>query len=937
MRNHKFGIVALLALALGTPFAAAQPVRITKRIDKTRRTSIACCLAPAARPELDMGAAAEDFAVDGLTLYTRPTAEQQAELERLLAEQQDPKSANYRRFLTPEQYADRFGLNAGDVAKLVEWLRDEGFTVKGSSRGRNWIAFSGAAGRLRSAFGANIRRYRVDGQMHYANSGRLTVPEALAGTVAGVEGLDDLEPGPTPIVAPEMNGTAGRHYLAPDDIATIYNINAAYKAGLDGAGQKVAVVGTSAVDVADITAFRTKFNLPAMDLQTVLVPNYPNPGINKGSLPEADLDIEWSGAVARKATIIYVYSTSALTAVRHVIDQKLAPVVSRSFSVVCEKDYIPEYYGSVLQYQTLAQQAAVQGITWVNSSGDSGAAGCDVNSSSIAQNGLGVRFPQSVPEVTAVGGTQFNEGSGSYWAAANDANSASALSYIPETVWNDASAGHGILAGGGGVSAVFRKPSWQTGPGVPDDGMRDIPDISMSSSVYHVPYYVATGGSAGYYGGTSVATPIFAGVVALLNQFLTAAGALQQPGLGNLNPTLYKLAQTAPNVFHDVVTGDNKVPCSAGSPDCVGGWVGYNAGPGYDLATGLGSPDVGNLLLNWPNKPASEALVVVTITPNPVYQQKADSSGNQWFYTITLTEEAGVAATLSSLTIDGSPVSAASLTSWFGSLSIPARGSLTVSLGVGALQVPRTRVYKFTGTDASGRAWSQEIPVLFNPAVTAPTVAGVSNAASGQLVYAPGMIMSVYGSQMAAAPQAAGAVPLLTIMQHSSATINGVLAPLYFVSPNQVNVQIPYETKAGAATLIIDNGQSSVAYGFSVAAVAPGVFVDSAGAPVPYAQGRRGDVLILFITGQGQVSPAIATGAAPAATSVSQLPVPQQAVKLSIGGADAKILFAGIPNGLVGVTQINFQVPDGAPLGLQKLVVTVGDVGSAPVNFTVTP
>lgn len=938
MNRHLSRITLVGLLTLTGATSSAQPRRITAKIEKTRRVELGCCMTPRARPELDQGPAAADFPLQGLTLLTRPTPAQQAGLERLLAEQQDPASPNYHGWLTPEQYAARFGLSAGDVAALVDWLRSEGFDVQASSRGRMWITFSGTAGLARSAFGADIRRYRVNGRMHYAHSGRLTIPAALANVVTAIDGLDDMEAQPTlRKYTPRMNGAGGRHYLAPDDIATIYNIAPALKAGMDGTGQKIVVVGNTRIDLADIRAFRAKFNLPANDPQTVLVPNQGDPGLNPNTLDEAALDIEWSGAVARRATIVYVYSTSTLNAVRYAIDQRLAPVISRSFSSGCEPEYVPEYYGTVWQYQTLAQQAAAQGITWVNSSGDSGPAGCDGNGSSIAQNGLAARFPATVPEITAVGGTQLNEGNGNYWAPANDANSASALSYIPEIVWNDYSTSRALWAGGSGVSVVFPKPSWQTGPGVPNDGMRDMPDIAMAASADHDGYYVYAGGSAGYYGGTSVSTPVFAGVLALLNQYLTANGTLKQPGLGNVNPVLYSLAQTAPNTFHDVTGGDNKVPCSAGSLDCANGVIGYSAGPGYDVATGLGSPDVYNLLLNWPNTPTTDSLVVASISPNPVHQQKADSQGFQWFFRITLAEEAGVPTTLTGLTVNGTPVSNATLVSWFGSLSIPANGSITVPLGIQALQVPQTRTYKFTGADASGRQWTREIPVQFNGYPVSPSVGGVSNAASGQLVFAPGMIMSIYGSNLAASPQAAAAVPLLSTMQRFYATVNGVLAPLYFVSPSQVNVQIPYETKSGDATLLVDNGQATTSFTFRVASVAPGVFVDASGAPVPYPRGARGQILILFITGQGQVSPAIATGAAPSATTpVNRLPIPQQPVKLSIGGADASILFAGIPSGLVGVTQINFQVPVSAPLGLQKLVVTVGDVASAPVNFTVT-
>ena len=117
-----------------------------------------------------------------------------------------------------------------------------------------------------------------------------------------------------------------------------------------------------------------------------------------------------------------------------------------------------------------------------------------------------------------MGGTEFNEGSGSYWSNINTANSASALSYIPEMVWNDTSFGIGLSAGGGGASIFFPQPVWQSGPGVPNNGFRNVPDLSIASSPDHDGYFVYTGGSLQIYGGTSIAAPTMAGIVTLLNR-----------------------------------------------------------------------------------------------------------------------------------------------------------------------------------------------------------------------------------------------------------------------------------------------------------------------------------------------------------------------------------------------------------------------------------
>jgi subtilase family serine protease len=357
------------------------------------------------------------------------------------------------------------------------------------------------------------------------------------------------------------------------------------------------------------------------------------------------------------------------------------------------------------------QQANVQGITVVVSSGDAGAAGCDTAfASSSATNGEAVEFPAGVPDVTAVGGTEFNEGNGNYWSSTNSSTLASALSYIPETAWNESLLENELAASGGGISSIYPQPSWQVGPGLQTWGARAVPDVALDAANDHDPYVIVTGGQAGFYGGTSAAAPVFAGIIALVNQYEHSGGQ------GNINPNLYRLAQT--NIFHDITTGNNIVPCVSGTPDCSTGSFGYSAGIGYDPVTGLGSVDAYNLVTGW-NAPTPISQVLASCNPNPVYEQSPDSEGYSWTFTLSLQEAAGVATSLTEFTLNGASY-ASQIASFFGTFTIPANGTISATLGFKTLTVPTTEVFVFSGVDAGGRQWSQQLSVPFNTTQSSP-------------------------------------------------------------------------------------------------------------------------------------------------------------------------------------------------------------------------
>ncbi len=297
------------------------------------------------------------------TLHLTPAAG----LDAFLAEQQTASSPNFHRWLTPEQFGDRFGLSKGDADKVRVWLESQGLKVHDVARGRLWITFSGNAAQVGRAFQTQIHRYNVNGTMHFANVSAPRIPAAFQNAVSGVDGLHDFVPHPMHVAAQQQPGDniGNGHYLAPDDMATIYNISPLYQAGTDGTGQKIAVIGRTAISLSDLRTFRSTFHLAAKDPQLILFGT--NPGIVAADLPESDIDLEWSGAIAPNADILFVYSTSITVSAQYAIDQNLAPVMTYSYGS-CEAE------GNTNQ-RGVAQQANAQGITWFASSGDAG--GCE--------------------------------------------------------------------------------------------------------------------------------------------------------------------------------------------------------------------------------------------------------------------------------------------------------------------------------------------------------------------------------------------------------------------------------------------------------------------------------------------------------------------------------------------------------------------------------
>jgi uncharacterized protein (TIGR03437 family) len=952
----RFWVAGILLVACGGGFA--QQNRITKPTDNAHRFTLTGHIPIKATPANDLGRVAPSLKLSYVTLTLTQSDAQKADLGNLLAEQQNPASPNYHRWLTPAQYADRFGVSTDDLSRITQWLRSQGLSILNEAQGRNWIAVSGTAAQIDIAFATEIHEYAAGGETHFANATNPSVPAAIGSMVLSIRGLNDFrmkarsqQPGAVGAVCP---GIGQSYCLAPSDVATIYNILPAYSAGIDGTKQKIVIAGQTDINLSDIAQFRSAFNLPVNPPTPLLVPGSPDPGLLEmsGDLAESDLDLEWSGAVAPNANIVFVYSADVMDAVVYAIDQNIAPVLSLSYGL-CEQLAGLQQTST---FQTWAQQGNAQGITWFDDAGDNGAADCytgDFTVPAQLQETAAVHTPASVPEVTGVGGTQFQNLRGSYWS-----NGGAALSYMPEEAWNTGVDGN-PAAGGGGLSTFFSTPSWQVGPGVPANNARNVPDIALNAKPGSDGYVVYTGGSAQIFGGTSCGTPIMAGIAALLNQYLVSTGSQKTAGLGNINPNLYSLAQSKSYsvLFHDVTLGNNTVTLTV--PDCsefIGCTTtqptvpGYTAGVGYDNVTGLGSVNAWCLITGWnggtgacapavtpPVTPASAGLSLISnlsrMSPSDVAFLTATATADDGITTPQGVVQFSVGATegaiaLGAVTLAGAAgISTATLpVTWdelpSGSTTITAtyQGSSTTDPVTSSVNLTTGAVSSSNGT---------------------PVIQGLTDAASFQQQYSPGMIMSVFGTALAPAgtAESASSLPLPVTMAGVAATVNGVEAPLYYVSPTQLNIQVPWQTAVGSrATLAVNNNGAipTVVSQFLVSVASPGIFTDATNTIVCGCSAVRGQTSTLYLAGPGVVSPAIATGSAPVlSTPLASLPEPANTT-VTVGGVTATTSFIGIPYYLVGVVQINFEIPSGIPTGPQPVVVNVNGTLSHPALLNVT-
>lgn len=295
------------------------------------------------------------------------TLAQEADLQALLAAQQDPTSPFYHMWLTPEEFGARFGVADADIAKVGAWLEKHGIAAVGISRSKDRITFSGTVEQFEATFGIEMHYYKMEGETHHAPSQDVSVPTALSSLVLAVTNLSSFRPRPhlrlrslQPGVGPNFTyGQNGAHFLTPKDVVTIYDINPAYAAGLNGAGQSIAVVGQSDIVLTDIENFQTAAGLTPVKDPVKVLASSTNPGILPGGdEAESDLDLEYTSTIANGATIYFVYSSAgAFDALTYAVQNKTAPIISVSYGT-CETALGSAGYSSL---NGILAQAATQG------------------------------------------------------------------------------------------------------------------------------------------------------------------------------------------------------------------------------------------------------------------------------------------------------------------------------------------------------------------------------------------------------------------------------------------------------------------------------------------------------------------------------------------------------------------------------------------------
>jgi trimeric autotransporter adhesin len=1021
----RFALSILLVSATAIAQNATTPVRIVNPIDEHQLLTLKGTVHPLANKANDRGAVADSMQLDRMHLVLKRSNAQEAALKRLITDMHTPGSANYHKWLTPDAFGKQFGPADEDVQAVQTWLTGHGFTVSKVNPGKQTIEFSGNVKQFKSAFHAEIHKYQVNGETRYANSANPQIPAALAQVVGGFVSLNNFRmksfarvmgkasynPKTDKATASWTYGTsAGVDFvLSPGDYAVQYDLNPLYSAGLKGAGQSIAIIDYSNINVGLVNQFRTLFGLPVNPPQVIVDGNDPGiDGINDpegpafGTSVESYLDVEWAGAVAPLATIDLIVAadtqleSGGFLAAERAVYGNVAPILSSSiYQYGCEQEA-----GSGNQFiASLWEQAAAQGITVLEAAGDSGSAGCDSDSEDDSYQGLGVNNWASTPWNLAVGGTDFyysdyanptqlDSQLNTYWnSSPTQSPAVSLLQYIPEQPWNDSqygldavnydiAVGDTTIGGGSGgasncatgtddegsgwttCTAGWPKPAWQTGTGVPADGVRDLPDVSLfAADGLNYSYYpicaadgdcqTPTGSDLVQItgvGGTSAAAPSFAGIMALVEE---KYGSAQ----GQAGFVLYPLKAQYPASFHDILQGTNSVPCEFGVTNCIAvtdpltdsngnteGQMGtgttpdYNAAAGYNLATGLGTVDAAQLVDNW-NK-ITFAAATTTLTP----------SSTSFTHGTAITISGGVTGTGSTPTGDVALMTDSTEQLQQGQGLFTLSGGSFSSNTVSYLPGGKYNIWGRYGGDTKN-ASSTSTPVAID---VTPEASGINfnlleNDGGGAQIDPSGTTAIPYGTELTLSAQPAPASVLATFIGCFNGSIttgcpsfgyptgtitfsdgSTVLGTALINAEGEAELTPQAGFSAGSHSVTASysgddsyNASTAAAITFSVVQTSPYVFVTS---PSPnYTQGQASTLNVAVDSG-GEI------GAAPTGTvTITGAPAGTPTTATLSAGLDAVY---EIPMGTATVV-----IPASAPKGTYNISATYNPTGSSVANY----
>jgi subtilase family serine protease len=559
----------------GTAALANAPVPLDGQVDPTISQSTLVGTTPASQ-SLDLS----------VGLQTRNTAE----LNSLLSDINDPDSSSYHQYLTPDQFTQQFAPTDDQVQQVETYLQSQGMTVQGVAPDNLLLDVDATVAQAQQAFGVHINTYSTGKKRYYANNDVVKVPARIRSLLTAVTGLDSgirLHRNSQQIKSAAKTNPVG---YTPKDISNAYDMSPLQHAGLLGEKQTIALFEMDGYLPSDITSYMQYFNPASLltstvssltststltasaatsNLTNIMVDNYNGAAGQDAS--EVSLDIEMIDSIAPHANMLVYEGPDTLQGMNDtyakIVNDNKAQIVSTSWGE-CEA-----YLGNAeLQLlDNLFKQGAAQGMSFFAAAGDDGAYDC-------GETNLGVDSPSSDPNVTSVGGTSLQ-------LNADDTIQSESVWSDPMNTWNDDEG----VGGGGGLSSYFAQPSWQKGPGVQNsysNGKREVPDVSADADnnfgyAIYCTVQSANCPSTGWSesGGTSAGAPLWAASTALINQYLQSQG--KKP-LGLVNPALYKVFNGTPTypAFHDITSGNNLF---------------YPATANYDLASGMGSPDVYNL------------------------------------------------------------------------------------------------------------------------------------------------------------------------------------------------------------------------------------------------------------------------------------------------------------------------------------------------------